>query len=166
MKNTQQSFFHSTWWTIFYIFLQCTWGGLQSFLGFCLFLIHLKDPHDFYHGSIRTKWPTLNGISLGLFIFTPNEEQSGNVKWTSTDRNKIKDKCERISVHEFGHTYQSIILGPLYLFTVGITSLIWSRSKHYQSKRKEYGLSYSSLWTEKWANRLGEKILDRPSITH
>ncbi|PRY83466.1 hypothetical protein [Alkalibacterium olivapovliticus] len=166
MKKTQQSTFSSPWWMTLYIVLQCTWGFLQSALGLCLFLIHLKEPHDFYHGSIRTKWATFNGISLGFFIFTPNEDSPNLSKRTSQGRDKIKDTCERISVHEYGHTYQSLILGPLYLFTVGITSLIWSRSTYYQTKRKKDGLTYSSLWTEKWANNLGEKILNKPSISH
>lgn len=166
MKTNSHSFLHSPIWFTVYIILQCTWGLLQSLLGFCLFLVYLKHPHDFYYGSIRTKWSTFNGISLGLFIFTPNEKRSNLSDLTGVHSEKIKDRCARISVHEYGHTYQSLILGPLYLFTVGLTSLIWARSPYFQTKRKNLGLSYSSLWTEKWANKLGEAILKLPSITH
>lgn len=166
MKKNKQLFLQSPVWFALYIFIQCTWGLLQSFFGLCLFLIHIKEPHDFYHGSIRTKWTTFNGISLGLFIFTPNENRSDLSNQSSNEINRIKDRCNRMSVHEYGHTYQSLMLGPLYLFAVGIPSLVWSRSKRYRNKRKDQGLLYSSLWTEKWANKLGENILKQPSIRH
>lgn len=166
MADRKKSFFHFGLWQLIYIVLQCTWGLLQSTLGFILFLIHFRCPHDRFHGSIRTKWPTLNGISLGLFIFTPNDTDSRLLRRYNGNQPRLTDQCERMSVHEYGHTYQSLILGPLYLFTVGITSLGWSRLNRYKQLRKEYGVPYSSLWTERWANDLGEKILGQPSIRH
>lgn len=149
---------------VFYLLLQLSWGFLQTFLGFILFLLFIKHPHDFYHGSIRTKWPTFNGISLGLFIFVPNENNPDLLHYTRQDANRLKERCNRISVHEYGHTIQSLILGPLYLLSVGIVSLSWSRLARYKKLRKQYGVPYSFAWPEQWADHLGEKVLKKPAL--
>lgn len=149
-------------WEIIYIILQCTWGVPQTLLGFILFLKYYKCPHKIYHGCIRTKWERYDGISLGLFIFTPNENAPKLIG--SKNRERFKEYCEKVAVHEYGHTYQSLIFGPLYLVVIGIVSLSWAKMNRYKTLRKEYGVPYSFCWTEQWANALGEKILKQPSI--
>lgn len=57
--------------------------------------------------------------------------------------------------HEFGHTYQSMILGPLYLLVIGLPSIVWAWM-HSSFKRFEE-VDYYSFYTEKWANRLADK---------
>ena len=52
--------------------------------------------------------------------------------------------------HEYGHTRQSLYLGPFYLFVVGIPSLLWAW--YWNPSR---GGSYYSFFTEKWADKLG-----------
>lgn len=52
--------------------------------------------------------------------------------------------------HEYGHTRQSLYLGPFYLFVVGIPSLLWAW--YWNPSR---GVSYYSFYTEKWADKLG-----------
>lgn len=159
---------HSVIWTFFYyivyITTQLTWGCLQSLVGFVFFLIFYKQPHDWYHGSIRTKWKTMNGISLGLFIFVPDENEPNLLRASPTQPSILKERCDRISVHEYGHTIQSLILGPLYLFTVGFVSLAWSRLNRYKQLRKQYGVPYSFCWPEQWADYLGETLLKRPAL--
>lgn len=167
MHNSKsKTFAFKNIWLPIYVFLQLTWGGFQSLAGLVLFLFHLRSPHDFFHGSIRTKWSSFNGISLGLFIFTPNEEDSDLLQRKKNSRSLLKDQCDRISVHEYGHTYQSLILGPLYLLIIGTVSWSWARTKRYRDLRKIYGVPYSFCWTEAWANTLGEWVLKEPSITH
>jgi len=80
---------------------------------------------------------------LGLFIFAPDKEE---------------DWCRQMVVHEYGHTWQSLLLGPFYLFVVGLPSMIWSRSEKCIRLRKERNLPYSAFYTEWWADRLGEKM--------
>lgn len=159
-------YFFKYFWIPMYIFIQVTWGFFQSAVGFILFLFYLRAPHDFYHGSIRTKWESFNGISLGLFIFTPDESEPSLLMRTRNNRQLLNEQCDRISVHEYGHTYQSILLGPLYLLIIGVTSWSWARMKRYKRLRKKYGVPYSFCWTEAWANTLGERILKEPSIRH
>lgn len=52
--------------------------------------------------------------------------------------------------HEYGHTRQSLYLGPLYLLIIGIPSLIWA-----WLWKRGCGRSYYSFYTEKWADKLG-----------
>ena len=56
--------------------------------------------------------------------------------------------------HEYGHTLQSIMLGPLYLFVIGIPSIIWAGL--YGSVIKETHNGYYKFYTEKWADKLGK----------
>lgn len=52
--------------------------------------------------------------------------------------------------HEWGHTRQSLILGPLYLI-IGIPSIIWA----IVHRKIAPNTSYFDFFTEKWANKLG-----------
>ena len=136
----------------FYILLQCSWGFLQTLGGLMLFLRYLHKPHSFYNGSIKTHWDSPGGISLGLFIFVPAVDALS------------PEHLSRITVHEYGHTYQSLLLGPLYLFVIGIPSIVWASTKRYQNLRKQYGVPYSFYWTESWADALGEKVTGQPAL--
>lgn len=53
--------------------------------------------------------------------------------------------------HEWGHTRQSLILGPLYLIVIGIPSILWAAFHKKIAPNK----SYSSFFTEAWADKLG-----------
>ena len=59
--------------------------------------------------------------------------------------------------HEYGHIKQSLILGPLYLFVIGIPSLIWAACYKYDSKNPN---GYFKFYTEKWADKLGNVVRD------
>ncbi len=63
-----------------------------------------------------------------------------------------------MAVHEYGHTWQSMMLGPCYLVVVGIPSIIWSRSRRCRQARREKGIPYSAFYTERWADDLGAKM--------
>ncbi|MBE5760733.1 MAG: hypothetical protein E7334_01900 [Clostridiales bacterium] len=124
---------------IIYTLLECTWGLPQTVLGFILFIKNRNCAHDVYRGSIRTHWNHKGGISLGLFIFV----------------NKESRDIEEISSHEFGHTVQSLFLGPFYLIAVGLPSFIWCNLSFFKKRRKEKSIPYSALYCEKWADALG-----------
>lgn len=53
--------------------------------------------------------------------------------------------------HEWGHTRQSLLLGPLYLIVIGIPSIIWATTHRTIAPNTPY----FNFFTEKWANRLG-----------
>ena len=144
---------------VLYRIWQCTWGILQTIVGFIMFLKYFKNKHYTYHGAVITEWNANASVSLGLFVFIAREEP-----WFE----KFKDEMEgeeiytRLLVHEYGHTIQSLILGPLYLIVIGIPSTIWGFL--FEKKRKEEQIPYGAFFTEKWANRLGEWVTGEKSI--
>ena len=131
-----------------YVVLQLSWGLPASLLGFFVFLVSIKRPHEFYHGCILTRWGKKTGLSLGLFVFVPGKKS----------RN-----ADPIEVHEYGHTLQNLILGPFYLI-LGFVSLVSANTPKYIRMRKEHDIPYSYCFTVEWANILGEKVLNEPSI--
>lgn len=132
-----------------YVLAQCTWGLAQTSLGFIIFLVTIKCPHRVYRGCIDTQWNHSGGLSLGLFIFTPPEEHS---------------RSQPVRVHEYGHTIQSLMLGPLYLIVVGIVSVTWANLPYFRRMRKEKHIPYTACFVESWASKLGEKVTGERAI--
>ena len=83
-------------------------------------------------------------VSLGLFVFWT----AGENRWFWLD--------ERTADHEFGHTFQSRMLGPLYLPLVGVPSVL--RVLYAVVFREVTGTrweGYFDGYPEDWADRLG-----------
>ena len=147
--------------TALYLLWQCTWGFLQSLLGFLHFLLFIKSPHTLYHGAIVTTWKLKSSVSLGLFVFVTEEPYFCE---------KLKEQytkealSARLLVHEYGHTIQSLILGPAYLIVMGIPSTLWGFLPSLNRRRRDEQISYFSFFTERWANRLGEAVTGETSM--
>ena len=81
------------------------------------------------------------GVCLGKYIFLYVGEGSESLK------------------HEYGHSRQSLYLGPLYLPVVGIASAVfnnlWDRLFHKKWDGKRRIKWYYSRYPEDWADRLG-----------
>ena len=137
-----------------YILWQCTWGLIQTLAGFVAFCTSIGDKHRFFHGAVTTYWKRPFGISLGMFTFVPPMARFYNAGKYNFSNEEIR---ERLTVHEYGHTIQSLILGPLYFPAVGIPSVIWGMVKKPEQ-------SYFSFYAEKWANHLGEKVTGSKSM--
>ena len=144
-----------------YILCQCTWGAVQSLLGGVLFLLHIRDTHYMYRGAIVTEWNGVSSVSLGLFVFVTKEPYFYE---TLKDEYTKDDLSARLLVHEYGHTIQSLILGPLYLPVMGIPSTLWGFLPSLRRKRTEQRLSYFLFFTERWANALGERVTGEVSM--
>ena len=140
-------------WPALYVTLQWTWGILQNLCGLAVFtVLVLRRPclrPRLYHGAIVTPWaPRRGSMGLGMFIFFGHGE---------------RPEAELVMVHEWGHTIQSLILGPLYLFVIGLPSLIWATSPRFVKHRRLRRTAYTAAYCEKWASRTGEKLLGRPA---
>ena len=146
---------------ILYCLVQCTWGILQSTLGLFIFLLHIRSRHYFYHGAVITEWNDKSSVSLGMFVFLTKEPYFYD---KLKNEYTMEELSRRLLVHEYGHTIQSLILGPLYLIVVGIPSTLWGFLPSFNRKRKNEGLSYFSFFTEKWANYLGEQVTGEKSM--
>ena len=112
-----------------YIIIQCTWGIIQTLLGFFVFLLNIKNKHFFYHGAIVTERHVPSSVSLGMFVFTTTDPMKDK-----RTENRIPDEelSQRLLVHEYGHTIQSLIFGPLYLIVMGIPSTLWGFLPYFQ----------------------------------
>ena len=53
---------------IFYILMQCTWGILQTLLGFIVFLMNINNKHYFFNGAIVTVREAPSSVSLGMVV--------------------------------------------------------------------------------------------------
>jgi hypothetical protein len=148
---------------VLFCFVQMTWGIVQSLAGLTVMIICKRKivRHQFNKGAVLTVWNANANMTLGMFIFM-NSDPPHDVRLgyeISKD-----DNFRRTYVHEYGHTIQSLILGPLYFFIIGISSSIWCNSKKLKDRRMRNMSSYYSFYTEKWANHLGERVLKMESM--
>ena len=130
---------------LFY-FVQWTWGLTVNIAGGIAFLICTKIKgyrwqHFGYAKIVYIPW-NAGGLSLGLYIFM--KDNSKNKKWTYNTR-----------IHEYGHTWQCLLLGPLYWIVVALPSFIWCNC--FAKYREKNNVSYYKLYCESWANNWGEK---------
>lgn len=61
--------------------------------------------------------------------------------------------------HEFGHCKQSVIFGPLYLFIIGIPSVL---NVLYVVSNPNKADTYYKRWPENWADKLGGVDRNKP----
>lgn len=114
--------------------MMAIWEFPQTILGATLSRFFPKA-FDYQECSVhynKGNW----GLSLGRYIFIP----FGSTRYS------------RLFLHEYGHSRQSRILGPLYLIVVGIPSLLrfWVWAVLRLTLR-----SYYQGFPERWADKLG-----------
>ena len=156
--------------TALWFLLQFTWGIVQNAAGLFIFLFLVmfggRRPTVFRLSAV-TPWRPEGCMSLGVFIFLGSCARGPD---------------DPLVIHEYGHSVQSVLLGPLYLPIIGIPSLILaatSRSRRRRSRKpgrpqekgratgqrsktkKRRRKNYTEFYTEKWANRLGRKVTGR-----
>lgn len=126
--------------------VQFSWGILQNIAGLIGYLVLYRNhEHDRIGYSFITYVDVENfgGVSIGIFIFINAKRQD---EW----RHNTK-------IHEYGHTIQSLVLGPGYLIFVALPSVIWCGLPALIKYRKENNVSYYKLYCEGWANLWGMK---------
>lgn len=131
----------------FFVYLiQWTWGLPVNMVGGIAYLICtkiLKHPHSKfgYANIVYLPW-NAGGLSMGLFIFVRDEKEK-------------EEWLYNVRIHEYGHTWQCLLLGPLYYLIVAIPSVIWCNC--FARYREKNNISYYKLYCEAWANVWGEK---------
>lgn len=130
-----------------YWFISLTWGCIMTFIGLIssLFLLIIgyrpyKVGYTFYF-KVGRSW---GGLTLGTVIIVSENHSPHTLK------------------HEYGHTIQNLIFGPIELF-IGIASAsrYWYRELKYYRKNKQPSTTYDSIWFEGQATRLGNKYIRR-----
>lgn len=126
--------------------LQATWGLPQTVLGMLFFLaLRRKRRTWWFRSAVVTEWQLASGFSLGQFIFVPRRCPYG------------------LMLHEYGHTLQSLLLGPLYLPCIVLPSLAWAGIPACERYRRRHQYSYYRFFCERWANRLSNRVTgERP----
>lgn len=153
----EKSFVNSLKDFIFYL-IQWTWGLPVNLVGGLLFLFFTKIKgcrwqHFGYSKIVYVPWKG-GGLSMGLFIFI--KAQHSNKTWTYNCR-----------IHEYGHTWQCLLLGPLYYLVIAVPSVIWCNC--FAGYRKKNNVPYSAVYCEKWADLWGQKfsgLIQAPDFNH
>jgi hypothetical protein len=131
--------------TIVFWILFWTWCLPQAVLGAAWWAIcklrYKNIKTVMYRDVLMTLCPDFQaGLSLAPFTFV-------------IDYNDPKDAFQdRMTNHEWGHTRQSLMLGPLYLLVVGIPSICWLYINTHWLTKLNY---YTSMYTELWADKCG-----------
>lgn len=112
------------------------WQLPQNLIGLIVYVLLWPSPYVKFRGEIICYSNKMSGgISLGRYIILARKYWEGNGD---------------TELHEYGHALQSRYLGPLYLFVIGIPSLLWAAWWN-----QDRGVSYYDYYTERWADRLG-----------
>lgn len=134
---------------LFYL-IQFTWALPQNLVGLIGFLaLRGKFEHERFHNSFITYVKTdkpFGGVSIGIFIFI-------NAK-----KKDKEDVMRDIRIHEYGHTIQSLVLGPVWAFVIAFPSMIWCGVPALCKYRKDNNVSYYWLYCEGWANLWGSRF--------
>lgn len=120
-----------------------TWCLPQTLLGLIL-LFFLKinrsitSERDYNNTSVYKidgKW----GVSLGKFIIINYYHNERTIK------------------HEYGHTLQGFIFGPIYLLVIGLPSITMNIISIFSFKfgSGKFARNYYKRWPESWADKLG-----------
>lgn len=128
------------WWIEFV--LLCIWQLPQLLIALIMwpFLGEKTLIADRHHNLCYKGENMSGGISLGPIAYVSKY---------------LAKKPEGISHEVDGHTYDSKMFGPLYLFIIGIPSIVWAWL--YNSKKH----CYYDFYTEKRANRWAGLEVDK-----
>lgn len=119
-------------------FLKYIWQLPQNiialiYLGYLIAENQIPAVEKYKGAKVYTKYSS-GCVTLGNYIFVSSRATENTIK------------------HEWGHTRQSLLLGPLYLIIIGIPSILWAVTHKTIAPDK----SYNWFYTEAWADKLGD----------
>jgi hypothetical protein len=134
-----------------YYAIACTWGIIMTVTGFVVsgvlalaklcsagkIKITFKPYHWIYSIAVGPEY--WGGCELGL-CFLRDHKSRGS-----------------LAAHEFGHTFQNCLLGPLFPLMVALPSAIWYWTKDLFKKTKNK--PYDSMWFEDAATQCGLYVI-------
>lgn len=122
------------------------WQLPQNLLGLILIAFYRPERKHILENGVEVHYATRmkGGISLGKY----------SIVNTCHYRKDVNESLKRDTVrHEaIGHAKQSLILGPLYLLVIGLSSITWAGM--YGTLVPYTHNGYYTFWTEKWADKL------------
>jgi hypothetical protein len=127
--------------TFLYWFIQLTWGLPLNLVGGMIAFVLIgmgHKPKTFGYAIYFEIGHNWGGVNFGGFFFVQ------------------KNASMHLKRHEYGHSFQNMMLGVFMPLLVTIPSAI---RYHYRNYRRAKGHSlppYDHFWCESWATRLGE----------
>ena len=103
------------------------------YLGYLIAENQIPAVEEYKGAKVYTKYSS-GCVTLGNYIFVSSRATENTIK------------------HEWGHTRQSLLLGPLYLIIIGIPSILWAMTHKTIAPDK----SYNWFYTESTADKLGD----------
>lgn len=130
-----------------YWILNFTWGIIMSIIGLIVSLVLIilgnkpqREPSQkTWHFKVKEDW---GGVTLGTIYIRDT---------TSTDH---------VSYHEYGHTFQNAILGPLFPFLVAIPSCIRYWIFEFRYRKGLPNPDYDDFYVEHSATLIGTTIAE------
>lgn len=131
-----------------YYFLSFTWGLPLTLIG-CIvaFILTIAGKKSNKFGptryfSVGKNW---GGLEMGVFFITDSTASY------------------RIRCHEFGHSLQNCIWGPLMIFVICIPSSIryWYRELRYERRGLNPPTKYDDIWFEGQATKWGTQAYEK-----
>lgn len=137
---------------VVYYLLNFTWGAIMSVIGlvatvFALIFLKCKAHRNgcTYTVEIGGDW---GGLELGCFSFVGGYYNSDFEYFEHTRK------------HEFGHSLQNMILGPIAIFISFIPSIIRYWVFKYRDKKHIKNPPYDAIWFEGTATKYGTIVVD------
>ena len=129
-----------------YYFLSCTWGIIMTIVGLLisgvLAVVKLVSGNRVKISFTPYNW--VYGISVGSDY------------WGGFECGLCFLQCQKAPnttrAHEFGHTFQNCLFGPLFIFLVALPSITWYWMHRLSKKPLK---PYDSLWFEDAATQCG-----------
>ena len=130
-----------------YYFLSCTWGILMTFCGavaaaaLCVCGYKPTKYGPCWVFIVGDGW---GGVSLGPVMIM----------------SEINAKGTHTRPHEFGHSLQNCLWGPLFLFVIAIPSVTRLMYREHQTKKgTPPTTNYDDIWFEGQATEWGNKCI-------
>ena len=128
--------------TFLYWLIQLTWGLPLTFVGGLISLVLIgmgNKPRKFGYSIYFEVGQNWGGVNFGGFFFVQ------------------KNASHHLKSHEYGHSFQNMVLGFFMPFLVSIPSSLRYHYRKYKRKKGHSLQPYDQFWCEGWATRLGEK---------
>ena len=129
-----------------YYLLSFTWGLPLTIIGLIVSLVLIISGHKpiKYHGTwyfeVGRFW---GGLELGMTFIRDKESDSS------------------LSEHEFGHTFQNCLMGPLTIFIEFIPSAIRYWVLEYKRHKGLPVPDYDAIWFESNASDIGKELIQK-----
>lgn len=125
-----------------YYILNFTWGIIMNIFGLIgasAMLVLGKKPIRHAGSIVFRTGHYWGGVSLGIFSFVSEESSESTLD------------------HEFGHSLQNALFGPLFLI-IGVCSFIRCQKFNYNASHGIPNEDYDAVWYEGQATEWGTKV--------